>query len=103
MSDFYSRKPTPVSHIVFYGALAAIGVALIGYFSHDEGLYIVAAICGFIVGGIGFIFSWIRSSVKSVPSAQGQSHRFPRWIYWVFWIALLSSSFVKIWLMMHKG
>ena len=102
MSDFYSRKPVATWRIVFYGILAAAGVAAVGYFEGDHRLYYFAAFAGAMIGGFGFLLSWTRSNVKAVSAGPGQPARFPRWFYWMFYGGLAVSSALKLWDIMHK-
>jgi hypothetical protein len=102
MSDFYTHEPVPMWHIVFYGILAAAGVAAVGYFESDHRLYIAAAFCGVFIGGFGFLLSWMRANVKPVEAGPGQTKRFPRWVYWMFWIGLFTSTALRLWDLLHK-
>jgi H+/Cl- antiporter ClcA len=97
VSDFYTRNPVAMWRIVFYGILAAVGVAAIGYFQHDHRLYFAAAFCGVVIGGFGFVLSWTRASVKLIQTEPGQPKRFPRWVYWMFWMGLLASAALSLW------
>ena len=102
MSDFYSRKPVGTWRIVFYGILAAAGVAAVGYFQHDPQLYIFAGIAGAFIGGFGFLLSWARANVKPVEGVPGQPKRYPRWIYWMLYGGLAVSAALKLWDITHK-
>src|ERR1035437_1260231 len=102
MSDFYSRKPVAMWRIVFYGILAAGGVAAVGYFTNDRGLYIAAAFCGGFIGGFWFFFCYVRAKVKPIPGEIGQPARYPAWVRWMFIIGLVASAALKLWDIMHK-
>jgi hypothetical protein len=92
----------PMARIVFYGILAAAGVAAIGYLQNDYRLYIAAAFCGIFIGGFGFALSWTRANIKPVEVGLGQHKRYPRWVYWMFWIGLFVSTALRLWDLLHK-
>lgn len=103
MSDFYTRRPVPVSRIVFYGFLAVAAVAALGYFQHDPKLYTFAPIAGLIVGGIGCLGNWTRANVRPIP---GETYpplsRFPaggRWLIVIFVSAGIVATVLNI---LHK-
>jgi hypothetical protein len=102
MKDFYSRKPLGIWEIIAFGALAAAGVATIGYLVNDPRLYVAAPICGVFIGGFGFILGWTRAKIKPIPSAPGQPARYPRWVYWMFWGGLSVSTALKLWDLFEK-
>jgi hypothetical protein len=102
MTDFYTHEPVAMSRIVFYGILAAAGVAVVGYLNNDHRLYIAAVFCGVFIGGFGFVLSWTRANVKPVETELGQPKRFPRWVYWMFWIGLFASTALRLWQILHK-
>jgi hypothetical protein len=100
MDNFY--KSVSLKRVVFYGFLAAAGVAAIGYLTNDPGLYIAAAFAGVAIGGFGFILCWSRDHIKPIPGEKGQPARFPRWVYWMFYGGLAVSAALKFWDIMHK-
>ena len=102
MSDFYSREPVARWRIIFYGILAAAGIAALGYFQHDRGLYIFAGIAGAFICGFGILLSAARSGVKPVQAAPGQPARFPKWVYWMFYAGLGVSIALKLWDITYK-
>lgn len=56
-------EPNSVSkwRIVFYGLLAAAGVAAIGYWQHEPALYVFAIFAGVFVGGFGLVLKSART------------------------------------------
>jgi len=102
MSDFYTRKPVAIWHIIFYGILAAAGVVAVGYFENDQRLYIAAAFCGVFIGGLGFVLSWARANIKPIQTEPGQPKRYPQWVYWMFWGGLWASIALKAWDVLYK-
>src|ERR1700744_2468377 len=97
MSDFYSREPVPMWHIVSYGILAALGIVAVGYVSHDRGLYIFAPITGVFICGFGFVLSWSRVRGRRIQTEPGKPARFPSWAYWIFFGGLAGSVALKLW------
>ena len=97
MNDFYSRKPISSRRLVGYGFVAAVGVAALGFWVDDNLLYIAAPACGLVVGGFGFLLSWMPSHVRPVPGANGQAAHYPAWVWWIYVVGLLGSTALKIW------
>jgi hypothetical protein len=52
----------PTWRIVFYGLLAAAGVAGVGYLEHQRDLYVFAIFAGVFIGGFGLILKLARTS-----------------------------------------
>jgi hypothetical protein len=62
MNEFPEPKSVPTWRIVFYGLLAAAGVAGIGYWRHERALYVFAIFAGVFIGGFGLILKLARTS-----------------------------------------
>jgi hypothetical protein len=100
MDKFY--KSVSIWRVAFYGLLAAGGVAAVGYFTNDHGLYFFAGFAGLAIAGFGFVLCWSRDHVKPVKAGPGQPARFPKWVYWMFYGGLAVSAALQLWDMMHK-
>jgi hypothetical protein len=70
MNDFPEPKRVPTWRIVFYGLLAAAGVAGIGYWQHDRNLYVFAFFAGICIGGFGFVLKLARTSSEIRDEAE---------------------------------
>lgn len=57
MNENSKQKSVPKWRIVFYGLLAAAGVAGIGYFSHEPALYVFAVLPAVLISGFGFLLN----------------------------------------------
>jgi len=81
MSTIYDRVPVPKWRIVSYAFVAGVGVASIGYVSHDSSFYIAAAPCGLFIGVVGIVLSRVRTMKideklrQTAPQAWLKPHR----------------------------
>src|SRR5215469_1772960 len=69
MSDLSSREPVPVWRLVAYGVLAAAGVVVVGYSTHDHRLFYFAPFAGVMIGCFGALASRARASNKLIEGA----------------------------------
>jgi hypothetical protein len=95
VNDIFERKPVPLWRLVSYGLLAAVGVALIGYLSHDRSwlIAIPAIICGVVVTGFGFFLNVARTS--------SNPRRF-EYARWLIAVGLALRMALTLWDILHQ-
>jgi len=59
--NLFALSKVPTWRFVFWGVIAALGVALVGWWQHERTLFIAAPIAGAVIGAFGFFIQWSRS------------------------------------------
>jgi hypothetical protein len=77
VNEFPEPKSVPTWRIVFYGLLAAAGVAAVGYWQHEPSLYVFAIFAGVVIGGFGFVLKSAQTlkSNQSLSQIRGELER----------------------------
>jgi hypothetical protein len=91
VNDLSSSKSVPVWRLVAYTVLAAAGVVVVGYTTHDHRLYYFAPFAGILIGTFGALANRARESDKLVEGALPETK--PRFNY----AAIAAGVFFAIW------